>query len=232
MTDKIIGFFIGAGGGLDQPTASIKLLEDRLVLKTFDARPDAEGISPVCFWSSPGPRWFYENRTRQSSSLLPAEPEALDYIQENGLPWRSEAELVRMVEVETETLDGYCQKASLWPEFLSMDIQGAEYEVLKAAPRALEHLLAIITEVEFRQIYQGQKLFADIDTLLRAAKFQFMSLYVPQYWRLHPGDTQRVLTVGEALFLRKPEGLDEAVLSKLAAIARCFGFEGYTQAGE
>ena len=223
MDDKIIGFFIGAGGGCGDPTSNIQALGDRLVLKDFDARPDEEGISPVCFWSSPGPHTFYLNRTRSSSSLLPGKLEAMDYLQENGQPWRSEAELVDTITIMTESLDGYCEASGLWPHFLSMDIQGAEYEVLKGGPKALKSLLAIITEVEYLQIYEGQKLFADIDALLRTAQFQFIRLYNPQHWRLHPADPGPVLTVGEALFLRRPEGLDEASKIKLAELSRCFG---------
>lgn len=226
---KIVGFFIGASGGIDQPTAAIKLLEDRLVLKAFDAKPDEQGMAPVCFWSSPGPQPFYVNRTWQSSGLLPANPEAMDWIQENGQPWRTEAELMQTITMETETLDGYCEKTGLWPDFLSMDIQGAEYEVLRGAPRALKTILGIITEVEFRQIYQEQKLFADIHVLLRAAGFDLINIYAPQMWRLHLSNSLKVLTVGEALFLRRPTGLDQVAIGKLVEIARCFGLEGYAR---
>ena len=226
-TGEVIGFFIGASGGVDQPTAAIKRLEDKLLLKSFDAKPDQDGIAPICFWSSEGQHPFYHNRTRSSSGLLPANPAALDCLQENGLPWSSEATLIETEIVQTRTLDSYCQETGLWPHFLSMDIQGAEYEVLIGAPRALQPLLAIVTEVEFRQIYLGQKLFTDIDRFLSGMGFQFMQLYVPQYWRLHPADSQKVLTVGEALYLSRPDNLDGPTREKLADIARCFGFQGY-----
>ena len=229
MAHQFVAFIIGAAGGIDQPTASIKLLEPNLVLKTFDAKPDQEGIDPVCFWATGGTHLFYNNRTRFSSGLLPANSEALDWIQENGQSWRTEAELVEITSVQTQTLDGYCLANGLRPDFLSMDIQGAECPVLQGGQRALTTLLGIIAEVEFRQIYYHQALFADIDSLLRARGFQFMTLYVPQYWRLRPADTTKVLTVGEALFLRRPDGLDKASRDKLVAIAKCFGFERYAQ---
>ena len=184
-------------------------------------------MAPVCFWASEGERHFYNNRTRASSGLLPANPDALDWIQENGQPWRTEAELVETTSVETQTLDGYCLAHGLWPDFLSMDIQGAEYPVLLGGSRALKTLLGIITEVEFRQVYHEQALFSQVDGFLRKVGFQFMTLYEPQYWRLHPADTTKVLTVGEALFLRQPEGLDQPAREKLASIAKCFGFGGY-----
>ena len=226
MNTKIVGFFIGASGGGGGGIDAIRVLGDRFVLKSFDARPDEEHIAPVCFWSSPGPHTFYLNRTRASSSLLPANPEAMDYLQENDEPWRSEAELVDTTIFSTVTLDEYCETTGLWPDFLTMDIQGAEYEVLQGGPKALRTLLAIVTEVEFKQIYQGQKLFADIDALLKTASFQFIKLYSPQYWRLNPGDGTKTLTVAEALFMRSPEGLDEASKIKLAELSRCFGVTG------
>ena len=227
MTAQTIAFIIGASGGFDEPAAWIKRLEPNLLVKTFDAAPDQEGIAATCFWSSPGIWPFFENKTRFSSGLLPAEPRSLDYIQENGLAWRSEAELIRKTTIQTTTLDIYCQDTGLWPEFLSMDIQGAEYEVLKGGSRAISRLLAIITEVEFRQLYAGQKLFAHIDTLLKAASFEFINLFSPQYWRLSPADSQKALSVGEALYLRQPDRLKAEERTKLAAIAKCFGLEGY-----
>ena len=229
MNSPFVAFFIGAAHGLDEPTASIKKLElqEGLIFQTFDAKPDSDNTAPICFWSSREARPFYNNRTSASSGLLPAALESLDYIQENGKPWRSEAELVNVEGIQTETLDHYCQESGLWPDFLSMDIQGAEFEVLKGGGQALSRLLGIVTEVEFRQIYRGQALFADIAAHLAAQGFQFITLYVPQYWKLRPGDTLKVLTVGEALFLRRPETVRGADRSKLAQIAKCFGLEGY-----
>jgi hypothetical protein len=58
-------------------------------------------------------------------------------------------------------------------DFLKLDVQGAELEVLKSASHVLESTLAIQTEVEFAPIYRNQPLFADVDVFLRSQGFAF-----------------------------------------------------------
>ena len=61
------------------------------------------------------------------------------------------------------------------PDVLSLDAQGSEYEILEGAGNTLSsNVLAIITEVEFRPLYDGQKLFGDICDLSRSKSFEFV----------------------------------------------------------
>ncbi|MGP0595131.1 FkbM family methyltransferase [Nitrospira sp. T9] len=87
-------------------------------------------------------------------------------------------EKVGSIEVETTTLDDVLfsrrKTESFWGEFLKLDTQGTEMEVLLGAKRTLtERTAAILTEVEFCQIYQGQRLFSDIELFLRDCGFSF-----------------------------------------------------------
>lgn len=61
-----------------------------------------------------------------------------------------------------------------WGEFLKLDTQGTEFEILKGAHRTLsERTVAIFTEVAFCQLYEGQKLFSEMELLLRDYGFSF-----------------------------------------------------------
>jgi hypothetical protein len=61
------------------------------------------------------------------------------------------------------------------PDFLSIDTQGSEYEVLQGAQNALDSsVLAVHCEVEFCPLYKEQKLFSDIFNLLNSQHFQFV----------------------------------------------------------
>jgi FkbM family methyltransferase len=83
-------------------------------------------------------------------------------------------ELMRVVSritVETHRLDDIEQVRG--GDFLKLDVQGAELDVLKGAPRTLQDVLIIQTEVEFVPLYKNQPLFADVDQHLRAAGFVF-----------------------------------------------------------
>ncbi len=55
--------------------------------------------------------------------------------------------------------------------FIKLDTQGSELDILHGADPLLETCLGIEVEVEFNAIYQGQPLFADVDTYLRQRGF-------------------------------------------------------------
>jgi FkbM family methyltransferase len=60
-------------------------------------------------------------------------------------------------------------------EVLKLDTQGTEHDILTGAARTLrERTVAIVTEVEFCPMYTGQKLFTDVDLLLREHGFSFL----------------------------------------------------------
>lgn len=73
--------------------------------------------------------------------------------------------------VETKRLDDIPE--ALGTDYLKLDIQGAELDVLRGAKRVLEDVLVVETEIEFVPLYEGQPLFADIDVAMRNAGFLF-----------------------------------------------------------
>ncbi|MEN9254276.1 MAG: FkbM family methyltransferase, partial [Gloeomargarita sp. SZTDM-1c_bins_89] len=98
---------------------------------------------------------------------------------------------VATVEVETTTLDVFCQEQNLPGfDYLRTDVQGADLDVLRGAARILaEHLLVVEMEVIFSPLYLGQPLFADVDTFLRQQGFTLFQL------SLHVGATRRLFPV-------------------------------------
>ncbi len=58
-------------------------------------------------------------------------------------------------------------------DLFKIDVQGSEVSVLSNASRALSRAAFVMTEVEFVPLYKGQPLFADVDSLVRGAGFQF-----------------------------------------------------------
>jgi FkbM family methyltransferase len=76
--------------------------------------------------------------------------------------------------VDTKRLDDIAEISDI--DFIKIDVQGSELAVLKNATRALSGALLVQTEVEFVEIYKGQPMFADVDTFLRSAGFQFHTM--------------------------------------------------------
>ena len=58
-------------------------------------------------------------------------------------------------------------------DFLKLDVQGAELDVLNGGDRVLADALVVHTEVEFVEMYKGQPLFAEVDQRLRRSGFVF-----------------------------------------------------------
>jgi FkbM family methyltransferase len=82
--------------------------------------------------------------------------------------------LVRVVErseIETRRLDDIPEVAET--DYLKVDVQGAEADVLAHATHVLKNTLVVHTEVEFVPIYREQPLFADVDAILRRHGFLF-----------------------------------------------------------
>lgn len=103
---------------------------------------------------------------------------------------RAFAERYRMVkfaqtgrfELQTQTLDHVLFAAPSddrpWGEFVKLDTQGTEFEILQGAERTLrERCVALFVEVEFCQIYEGQKLFSELEMFLRAYGFSFFGFH-------------------------------------------------------
>lgn len=154
------------------------------------------------------------------------------------------SELVNLdftVELETTTLDAFCKSEDIQEiDFLQIDVQGADLDVLKGAANLLAHsVLAIQIEVEFAPLYSGQPLFSDIDFFLRPRGFTLFELthayrhraISPIYGNMHRGQ----LLWGDAFYLR--DLLDSVVnplfktpkqMLKLACIADIFGFSDFT----
>ena len=94
-------------------------------------------------------------------------------------------ELDFTVEIDTTTLDIFCKDENIDKiDFLQIDVQGADLQVLEGAAGMLEScILAITTEVEFSELYINQPLFSDIDIYLRKQGFSLFDITVASHRR-------------------------------------------------
>jgi FkbM family methyltransferase len=124
---------------------------------------------PIALGKAAEERTLYVTRHPMCSSLYPPNEPYLARMA--GLP-----ELVNLdfsFEVDTITLDQFCQEEQVNEiDFLQIDVQGADLDVLTGAINILNRgTTAIQIEVEFSQLYIGQPLFADVDSFLRQNDF-------------------------------------------------------------
>ena len=92
-------------------------------------------------------------------------------------------------------------------DFLKIDIQGAENDVLKGATSTLDSILGLELEVEFLELYKGQPLFGDICKTLSEHNIEFMDFVSLARWERKAHNLYGQCIFGDALFLRSPETL-------------------------
>lgn len=86
-------------------------------------------------------------------------------------------EVVSRESVRVVALDGFVAQGI---DVLKLDLQGGELAALRGAERHLrESLAAVVVEVEFSTMYEGQPLFADIQAFMTAHGFAVFNFYDP-----------------------------------------------------
>lgn len=78
-----------------------------------------------------------------------------------------------VTSVHTVSLDEFTENYTLSPDFIKIDIQGAELDVFKGGDKALKTVVGIVSEVEFVPLYLKQPLFGDVTSFLSERKFMF-----------------------------------------------------------
>ena len=92
-------------------------------------------------------------------------------------------------------------------DFLKLDIQGAEDDVLKGASSCLSLALGLELEVEFVDLYKGQPLFGDVCKTLSQHDFEFIDFVNLCRWERNANSGYGQCIFGDALFLRSPESM-------------------------
>jgi FkbM family methyltransferase len=136
------------------------------------------------------------------------------------------------IPVTTRKLDDIAEIAHL--DFLKMDIQGAEREVLAHGRAKLKDAVVIQTEVSFVPLYQGQPVFGEIDLALRELGFLPHCVTGTKIWPISPmvvGDQPnrgiRQLLETDMVYVRdfsRPRNMSAEQWKHLALIAHhCYG---------
>jgi FkbM family methyltransferase len=127
------------------------------------ALSDREGIST-----------FNINRADTTSSLLCATAES-----EVAMPGVAGEQVIT---VQTSRLDSFIEELSLRSRrfFIKIDVQGAEALVLAGATEALGLAIGLVVEVSLKELYLGQPLSHDIESLLRSKGFDIFDI-IPGY---------------------------------------------------
>jgi len=101
--------------------------------------------------------------------------------------WKNSSTLFnKMIVVPTIILDDWAKKNDISNvDFLWLDTQGTELDILKSSPGILATVKVIYIEVEFIEAYAGQPLYSDIKKFLEAQGFKVIARDFddpPKHW--------------------------------------------------
>ncbi len=127
------------------------------------------------FLGSGGPATFHLTRYPGCSSLLMPDPKVIDMFMTIGCgDPGGNFHVTRTEPVETMRLDDI--KPALDVDFMKVDAQGYELEIMRHGVAALANTLVIECEVEFVPLYRDQPLFGDVQCFLRDRGFALHKL--------------------------------------------------------
>lgn len=119
---------------------------------------------------------FHINRSPATSSLLVANLPLLKQFQRLSGGYIT----VEEKDVTTARLDDIEELTR--PDFIKLDVQGAEAMVIEGGRDTFANALVVYAEVFFVEAYVGQPLFSDIDQMLRSMGYCF-SNFIRQFSR-------------------------------------------------
>lgn len=177
--------------GFDADADACQKMNSELEISSIDWR---EKHFPLALWNTPGKATLFITKDPGSSSLYQPEQSYIERFVINSL----HMELVSTTEIEVTTLDAFCQSQGIDEiDFLQIDVQGADLQVLEGASWLLERsVLAIKVEVEFTKSYANQPLFRDVDQYLTNHGFTLFDITnmnydyrrsSPLFSQTHPG---------------------------------------------
>lgn len=150
-------FLLGVGFEPD-PVEAQRLKDENL----FDI------ILPYALGNENGVQTLYITENPGCSSLLLPHTENINLFCEQP-EWFN---VNKKVDIEVHRLDKIIEREQLpYPDFLQIDTQGFEFEVLMGSANILSQVSAIELEAQMYLLYIGQKLFADIHDFLTERGF-------------------------------------------------------------
>jgi FkbM family methyltransferase len=136
--------------------------------------------------------------------------------------WIGDTPLDTTFTSDAITIDGFLgEHPDLAPDFLKLDTQGTELDILQGAKKALETIGLVEVEVEFLEHYDNQPLFSDVSAYMLDQGYEllYLSRVFASRSQIYTGPSRGQLVYGDALFGKREDAL--SALSKERLVKYC-----------
>lgn len=137
---------------------------------TTNSKSGVSEVWPYAIAKSKGRREIFITKHPGCSSFYPPNQELLSQYSSFDFFKISETKFV-----ETISIDDFIEEhEATLPDYLKIDVQGAEYEILEGSELALDSITGIFLETQLREIYLGAPLFPEIHMFLNNIGFRLI----------------------------------------------------------
>ncbi len=183
---------IGARGGVDEEffpaawaTTAIGFEPEPAECAVLSLRPPAPWRAvryfPVAIGGKNGSALLYVPGNPSGASLLKHNPEMIDLYGYNSLHCTKHS-----IEVTTLTLDTARERFGVKADYIKIDVEGAELDILRSAPNTLSDCSAIKVEVSFLEQREKQPLVCDVYDFLLSSGYILAEIRGIHQWRRRP----------------------------------------------
>ncbi|MBU6431043.1 MAG: FkbM family methyltransferase [Patescibacteria group bacterium] len=232
----------GARGSLDEPWASI----NQKSLKIVGFEPDEKECErlnslsvnrhcfPVALWSKEGELRINSTQASCCSSAYEPNFSLIRKYEKNN--WEPRL-VINSTLFKSSTLDKILGENNTYCDFLKIDTQGAEYDILKGAENRLnDDIFAVLAETWTTEVYKGQHLTGEILQLMNDKNFSLFDINIAAAWQRknshiikHRGKRQ-IIGLDLLFFKTSSEKSwfkDHTKLIKAVALSEVYGFPDY-----
>jgi len=124
----------------------------------------------------------------------------------------------KVITLQADSLNNLLEKYRITEvDFMKIDTQGSELEILQGASNFLDGIIGLEVEVEFIKIYQDQPLFPEVDRFIKSHGFSLIDMK-RTFWKrknADDGSNKGQLVYADSLYFKEPEQvMKSANLSK------------------
>jgi FkbM family methyltransferase len=162
--------------GFEPDTAEVENLNKEAADRGLDYQ-----YFPGALWGTQTEVTFYENKSPGGGSCFPQNTDLTD-----RWKFQNQQDAFMSTDIfyptgtqqwQTTTLDDWAEKrGGADIDFMKVNVQGAELEILRGGETLLPNVIGIMAEISFVESYKDRPFFSDIDSYLRAAGFEFFDM--------------------------------------------------------